>query len=82
MPDKDYMLQPLEEIVSKELSPVGRSRRYREEKLPLWENLEHHALLFFALYCAGKGVYGLIMNSYGAALHIGEAVGKAIEFFK
>lgn len=76
------MLQPLEELVSKQLEPVGRSRRFREEGFSLWENIEFCALLPFGLYCVGKGIYGLIMSNYETVLKLGDAVQAAIGFFR
>lgn len=82
MTEKDYVLQPLEELVSKQLEPVGRSRRFREDSFSLWENIEFYALLPLGLYGMGKGIYGLIMSNNETVLKMGDAVQTAIGFFR
>lgn len=82
MAENDYVLQPLEELVSKQLEPVGRSRRFREDRFSLKENIEYYMLLPLGLYWAGRGIYGLIMSNYETALKLGDAVQTAIGFFR
>lgn len=78
MAEKDYVLQPLDELVSEPLALCEGTEPTPNEESVL-DKAVFYTLLPVSIAYAGWRLYELITSNYHAILEVGEAVSTAIE---